>query len=97
MGSPQVETPDKLGNCAELVGLAKLVELVVPEPVPEVADWPVVVGVLPLVPLATDDVDVEIVDDVPCDHTIDVKRWRMKNKGMGRCKKFIVLVYSHGK
>ena len=93
MGSPQVETPDKLGNCAELVGLAKLVELVVP--VPEVGDWPVV-GVLPL-PLATDDVDVEIVDDVPCDHTIDVKSWRMKNKGMGRCKKFIVLVYSHGK
>jgi hypothetical protein len=90
-GSPQVETPDKLGNCAELVGLAKLVELVVPVPVPVL----VVVGVLP-VPLASDDdvdVDVEtLVDDVPCDHTIDVKSWRMKNKGMDRCKKFIMLV-----
>jgi hypothetical protein len=35
------------------------------------------------------DVDVETVDVVPCDHTIDVKSWRMKNRGMGR---FIVLV-----
>ena len=62
-------------------------------PVAVVADWPVDVGVLPP-PLVTDDVDVDVgtVDDAPCDHTIDVKSWRMKNKGMGRCKKFIVLV-----
>src|ERR1700679_417157 len=90
--SPQVETPDSLGNCAELVGLPELVELVVPVPV--VADWLVVVNVLPL-PLATDDVDVDVetVDDAPCDHTIDVKSGRMKSKGMGGCKKFIVLFW----
>lgn len=67
--------------------------MVAPVPVVAVTDWPVVVGVLPL-PLATDDVvdvDVETVDESPCDLTTEVKSWRMKNKGMGRCKKFIVL------
>jgi len=83
----QIGTPVKLGNCAELVGLPELVELVAPVPVP------VVVGVLVL-PLATDDVvvDVETVVDVPCDDTTDTKSWRMKNKGIGRRRKFIVLV-----
>jgi hypothetical protein len=46
--------------------------------------------VVPL-PLAPDDVDVDKVEeavDAPCDHTIEMKNWRMKNKGMV----FIVLV-----
>lgn len=87
-GSPQGETSDKLGNCVELVGLAELVELVVPVAVP------VVVGVLPLVTDDVLDADVEslAVDDAPCEHTIDTKSWRMRNKGIGRCRTFIVLV-----
>lgn len=85
-GLPQVEIPLKLGNCAELVGVAELVELVVPA-VAEVVAF----GDDALIPLAVDDADVE-VDDASCDHTIEAKSWRMRNKGRGRCKNFIVLV-----
>jgi len=88
----QVETPLKLGNCAELVALAfvaeveELVVLVaVPVAVPVAVDRPVVV-VLPL------EVEEETVEYAPCDHTIEMNSWRMKNKGMGKFKKFIVLV-----
>lgn len=46
-----------------------------------------------VVPLTPDDVEAdkleEAVLDAPCDHTIEMKNWRMKNKGMGM---FIVLV-----
>jgi len=84
----QVETPLKLGNCAELVELAfvaEVEELVVLVAVPVAVDWPVVV-VLPV------EVEEETVEDAPCDHTIEMNSWRMKNKGMGKSKKFIVLV-----
>jgi hypothetical protein len=63
-GLPQVGTPVKLGNCAELVRLAELVELVVLVAV-AFAD-----GVLLL---ALDDVDADVKDDASCDHTIDAK------------------------
>lgn len=81
----QVETPLKLGNCAELVALAFVVEveeLVVLVAVPVAVDWLVVI-VLPL------EVEEETVEDAPCDHTIEMNSWIMKNKGMGM---FIVLV-----
>ena len=89
-GLPQAETLDKLGNCAELVGLAELAELVTLEAVPVVVGP----GVLLPLPLVTDDLDADVeslaVDDTtPCDDTTDVKSWRMKKKGMGRCQKFI--------
>ena len=88
-GSPQGETPVKLGNCAELVGVAELVESVAPVTVAFSDD------VISL-PLAVDDVVDVDVEGVSCDHTttiVDAKSWRMKNsKRMGRCKKFIVLV-----
>jgi hypothetical protein len=84
-GSPQVETPLKLGNCAELVGLAELVEMVVPVVALAFADD----VLLPLPPLvAADDVrpvNVDVEDVASCDdHTIDAKSWRTKNKGRRR-------------
>jgi hypothetical protein len=46
-------------------------------------DWSVIVVVLPLV--ASEDVEEgSTLEEVPCDPAIDMKSWRMRNKGMGR-------------
>jgi hypothetical protein len=91
-GLPQVETPLKLGYCAVLVVLALVAdaeELVVLVAVPVAA---VVVVVLRLVSC---EVEEETVDDAPCDHTMEMKSWRTKNNGMGKCEKFIEGKNSH--
>jgi len=46
-------------------------------------DWSVIVVVLPLV--TSEDVEEgSTLEEAPCDHAIEMKRWRMRNKGMGR-------------
>ena len=74
-------------------------DVALPVAVP-VADKLVVVELLLLAADVDDEDDAETVeegiteeavDPAACEHTLGVKRWRMINKGMGRCR-FIVRV-----
>lgn len=91
--SPQVGISDKLGNCAELVGLAELVELVAPVPLAVVvafADGSM--PIMPSLPLTVDD-DDDVDELASCDHTTDAKSCRRtKNKGMGRLKNLTFII-----